>query len=470
MPTHLAHFAHLALAPLLILAGVACAPAQPLAVPVPADTCADSPPLDAPVRRTPALGVAADGSVVLAVAFVGALDLGAGPMDAGPAGAVAVARFDRQGKLGRADVVLRLDEGTDATYGPVAVAADGSATLVGVFAGAVTLTGAGISTPDLGDVLVVRVDPKGAIVWSRRFGGRPPRSAAPALAVAAVADGGAVVSFLGSGAADLGAGPVDGDGLGIFVARLGPDGALRGGVRFARAGLRDRVALASASDGGTFVAGTSSDGIDLGAGPIGAPSAGRAWAAKLDRTGAVLWRTTFGEPDARFGQGATAVAAREGGGAWVGGDFGGTLQAGSTRLVSAGRVDAFVAGLDERGVARWAARLGDACDQRISHLAAVPGDSVLVGGPFAGSLEVARASRLRAPRWRDAFVAHLSADGRANWARQLGAGALLVGLGADGDGTPVVAGLSGGASAGADGPLNAAGATTGNLFVGRLAR
>ncbi|HJP04366.1 MAG: hypothetical protein CL799_12035 [Chromatiales bacterium] len=190
-----------------------------------------------------------------------------------------------------------------------------------VIAGATESKGAGEF-----DVLVIKVDAEGKLVWDRHFGGSATDWAS---ALTVTSDGGVA---LGAYTQDESGGPYD-----FWVIKLNGDGDLLWQRRYGGAETDWSNAITETADKGLVVVGhTESKG------------AGGAdyWVLKLDASGEPLWDRTFGGEKTDY---ASAVTATRDGGVVVGGM---TLSAG------AGGFDIRILKLDSSGNVIWDQTLG----------------------------------------------------------------------------------------------------------------
>jgi hypothetical protein len=176
-----------------------------------------------------------------------------------------------------------------------------------------------------------------------------------------------------------------------FVARFDGAGGLVWMRQLGTSARDSALALAARAGGGLFVGGTS-------AGSLGAASAGNsdAWLARLDGNGNQLWLRQFGTP---ADDGLHALAADRRGGAYAGGDTFGVLATGEVRPDA----DAWLASYDGSGNRSWLVQLGTMVWGQSSVEAAAPDGA---GGVFAAGLTDGQLS-LESPSagGRDAWLA-----------------------------------------------------------------
>lgn len=322
-----------------------------------------------------------DGAVYATGRFSDELDLGDSTLVANGNSDVFVARFDAAGALAWV-TVLGGDYGEDP--GALAVGADGSVTVAGVFRRGELTPGPAVEVQGNGDLFVARLTPAGAVRWARTYGG-PAFERPDALAVGP--DGGVVV------------------GGEIAETREHPGVAEFGGVTLRAAGRDDGFVL------------------------------------RLDDRGEPLWAVRLGGPGydwvhsvALGADGRVVAAARVDAGADVAG-----------RPVRVGEDNAVVVQLGPDGTVGWIAPLVGADDADVAGLALDADGGVVVAGAFRAGADLGPTP---VGTGRGGFVARLAPDGRVAWTLPVtGAdGAYLAALAHDPSGGVVVAGGAGGAA------------------------
>lgn len=347
-------------------------------------------------NREYATGIAVDeqGNAYVAGHFQAETTIGtikltsSGPTD------VFVAKLDREGQILWAVAVG--GDGVDEPRG-ITVAPGGDVYLTGFFSGTADFDpGPGrseLASAGSSDVFLLRLNPKGELVWARRLGGK------------------------------------------------------LGDVGFRIAAGGDAVYLTGYFQGTVDLPAAPSPG-QKAAPPARLESAGRndAFVARFDPSGNLVWARRLGgakDDEAR------GIALGRGGEVWVAGHFEEAASLGaetSPALKSAGRADVFVARLDKEGRTLWAGRMGgdgtDECEAAVG----VRGGGVAITGRFTRSADFdpgSGSTSLASSGPVDAFIVRLDAAGRLVWARQMGGGGSDVGFGlaADKHGSVYAAGL-----------------------------
>jgi hypothetical protein len=269
-----------------------------------------------------AITVDGAGNALVAGYTAGAVDLGNGQLQgAGPMN-LFVLKLDPDGHAAWSEL---LGDGASTQLGGMAVDRAGNVLLTGALTGDVDLGGGALGHAGGADLFVAKLDPSGKHLWSRRFGDADQQKGA---GVAADADGNVLVAGSAAGMLDLGHGPEAGaGGPDVLVLALDPDGQLLWGVRRGGADVEEAVAIAVNAAGDALVAGAMQGTIDLGAGPV----PGRAFVAKLDRTGQVRWAKGLGEKGQQWIRG---IADDGVGGVVIAGSFSYAVDAGNGPMLA----------------------------------------------------------------------------------------------------------------------------------------
>ena len=154
--------------------------------------------------------------------------------------------------------------------------------------------GGGLLTPaGFSDVVVVKLDPAGHHLWSKRFGDAADQRATQVLVDAA---GAVIVTGIFQGTIDFGGGPLSSPGTDtVFLAKLDASGQH---VFSRKLGVPsdsnlDNVALDGA--GNVIVTGAFAGSLDLGGGPLTSAGARDVFVAKLGPAGQHLWSKQLGD-------------------------------------------------------------------------------------------------------------------------------------------------------------------------------
>jgi len=367
---------------------------------------------------------------------------------------------------------------TDATYG-LARDQQGYLYLVGN-------TDGDLGDPSAGkaDLVIVKYDPSGDLIWSRQFG-----SAGYDLAQGAALGGDGNLYLVGYTDGHLYAS--NSGGLDAFVAKFSPDGTLLWGRQFGSGGDDEGSGIAADQAGNVYAVGTTygplfgpmsaerdsdcflvkydsegnqlwgkrignshqDEGGDICVGTQGTlflagsttdlfnPDAPYvdAFLAKTDSDGNILWGRQFGGGGTLV-DGAGSLIADESGNAYIGG----TINVGDAlREPGAPTPDGFVAKYDSGGNQVWLNQLSTAGDEGVIDLTMDSQGNIVAVGSTSASLFAANAGG------DDAFAVKYSPSGTALWSHQFGT--------SSDDSASGVAGCT-------DGGLCVAGTTEGSLY------
>lgn len=422
----------------LLLAGTGIAAAAALSA-IPPDIWARG--LGGPGRER-AAGVAPDrgGTVYTVGQIEGAATFGPARLaSAGPD--ALVASLDKDGQVVWAHALG--GPGADEARA-VAILPEGDVFVVGSFSGTADFDpGSGrteLASAGGTDVFVLRLNPRGELVWARRLGG-PLADAGSDVAVDATG-----VWLAGSfqGTFEVGASRLESAGKADgFVARLGSDGTPQWTQRIG--GPRDDEARSVALDAGgeVWVGGSFEEKSTVGsAGGPSLESAGRTdgFLARLGPDGKVLWSGRIGGE----GEDAVTAVAFGQGGAWITGRFERRADfdpgPAITSMASAGKADAFVARLARTGHLRWVQRVGDRYFDTGTGLA--PDRE---GGVWSLSVQIEKYGSRLDPESDDdrATLIRFDRDGERSVTRDLAGekGLLALDVALDSAGNPCVAGV-----------------------------
>ncbi len=204
-----------------------------------------------------------------------------------------------------------------------------------------------------------------------------------------------------------------------FLVKVNPDGKIAWARRWG--GKRDDVALGVAVQGDTIVVvGNFLDDLQIGSLEAHAANSDDAYVVAFDKNGTALWLYTAGGVDS---DGANAVAAAPDGGWYIGGSFMKIASFEPTRqeYKSKGGTDAFLLKLSKTGDFEWVKTFGGAYNDTILHLATDPRGSIYVQGHFkdksdwgGGPLVAGGGSD------NDVVLAKYNANGEHQWSKRFG--------------------------------------------------
>ena len=240
------------------------------------------------------------GNVLIAGDFCGKMDFGNTTVEAA-AGEVDifVAVID---DIGEDVYSLRIGGAGPQIARAAAVDAKGNAILVGSFEKAFDDGSGSVVSAGMDDAFVIKLDPAGKVLWSRRFGGP---EADVARAVAMGVTGNLIVGGSFGGSVDFGGGPIAAapGHSSAFVMALDPQGKPLWSQSFPGDDEAVVNALAVGPSGMVAATGSFKGTADFGSGP--APSAGAedTFLAMIDSKGKPLWGLVFGGAKSQSGTG-----------------------------------------------------------------------------------------------------------------------------------------------------------------------
>ncbi|MDI1448921.1 hypothetical protein [Polyangium sp. 6x1] len=255
-------------------------------------------------------------------------------------------------------------------------------------------------------------------VWSKSIGETDLQSVQAVATDPATGDVVAVGSF--RGVIDLGEGPLVSSGENdLFVARFGPLGQHRWSKRFGDLANQQALAVALDAAGSIYVGGAIRGATDFGDGkPVTSAGNDDAFVAKLDAEGNLAWAKRFGDEKA---QRVTRIVITPSGRIVLGGVFAGAIELGGPSLASAGMNDVYVAELDAEGAHVFSRRFGGYAFDDLGGLAVDSTGSLLVTGAFDTTMDFGPvAGTITSSGGHDIFIAKLSANGTGLWAHRLG--------------------------------------------------
>ncbi|HEY6464319.1 MAG TPA: hypothetical protein VIY73_29325, partial [Polyangiaceae bacterium] len=260
------------------------------------------------------------------------------------------------------------------TAGPVAVAADGSASIAATLSGSATVGSIPVRTSGGMDVLLARLDSGGDVLWAHAYGDAADQSAHGATVDA---QGNTIVVGTFAGTLDFTGSQAVIQSVSIPIARPTPPSAV----------------------------------------PLQALGTTDAFVAKLDPRGNLLWATQLG------GQGATAqaqaVAIGPKGEIAVTGSFDGRGAIQSSALDSSGGIEGFAMLLGPTGTVQWMRELAATKPAAGTAIAMDGYSNTLIAGTYAGFFNLDDGA-LDTFGGTDVFVAELDVYGNTLWSQGMG--------------------------------------------------
>lgn len=353
----------------------------------------------------------AEGNAYLAGGQEGGADLGDGPIDPTIGGGF-VASYGPDGAF-RWKTLFPADAGS---WGQdLAIAPNGDVVVVGAFRGTIDFGDGPHASAGNSEAFVLRLDAGGTFVWARVFGGA---EADFTNSVAIDASGEVVVTGYFGGSVDLGGGVRPGAGnADAFVARYGADGAYQWDHTYVGAGHQAGEALALDAAGDVFIAGASSDPVDLGGGvrPLGMNNP--PFILSLAADGTYRWDHVVESGQITW----YGIGTQSDGSVVVAGDVFGELDIGGPKVGGPTTGGLVVAGFGDDGAFAWQYTL-DGLGGRAFDLAVADDDTIVVGGEWAETLLFGDEERT-AVGMTDLFAVGLTAGGKYRWHQTFGGAA-----------------------------------------------
>ena len=267
---------------------------------------------------------------------------------------------------------------------------------------------------------VAKLDGEGAHLWSRGFPYEGQSSEAAFFADVAIDEtGNILLAGTFTNALDFGGGPLTSAGdRDVFIVKLDPNGEHLWSYRFGDAYEQWARALAMGDDGTFVLAGNYTGNLDFGGGPLPLAPVGALFVARFDSAGEHVASWRFGGP----GTDARAIDADTGGNVVAAGDFDVELDLGSTSLDTGQpeySSDAYVARFDGGGTCHWGAGAGDENRQSARAVVADDEHNVIVAGDFQGAMDFGGATLTSAGDY-DVFVATFDSMGNPLWSHRIG--------------------------------------------------
>ncbi|MDI1448636.1 hypothetical protein [Polyangium sp. 6x1] len=384
----------------------------------------------------------ASGGVIVAGRHYGDIDLGGGPLPSPSNNHQAyVARYDGEGNhvYSRSLGAEFSEEAND-----VAALPDGSALVAGTFRWSLNLDGISLPWGGGDDAFVAKLDPAGKVVWARTFGGAGNQRG---RTIAAMPDGGAVVTGSTWGEVDLGIGEPQAGSNGDFLVRLAPDGTPMWSRTFrSDYGYVFTYDLA-VRDGVIAVVGEFNKALEVGLDfDLVAFGQHDGFLVTYDFEGKPSWSRNVG--GAGYSDTTTGAAFTDDGGLVLTGSVEGNVDLGGGLLSVSDEYDTntYLLELDAKGNHRRSALYGGNDFDTGQGITMASDGSVILTGDMRGHMsfgEVALASH-EDELWGDAFVAQLDAYRNPVFVRRIGGTDFQSGQQAvvDGQGRVYVAGTA----------------------------
>ena len=306
-------------------------------------------------QRAYAVAVDAQGNIAVAGYMGGTANFGGGVLTSAGGWDAFVVKLDKDGKHLWSKV---FGDPLDQEALGVAFDAAGNVIVTGYFEGTIGFNGLmppSYTAVAFQDAFVVKLDPNGATLWSRAFGGDGSE-----YAVGVAADDSANVLVTGSydGTIDfqLGLSPPAEDMLDGFVVKLSPGGVPLWEKSFGGVGDDEGLAVTTGPMGHAFVTGYFDETVDFGGGVVTDGGGSDVFLAELDASGDQVFAKAYGGSGTQY---ARSVSRDATGNLVLAGDFYTSATFGGVTALSAGSSDMFVFKVGPAGAPLWARTFGD---------------------------------------------------------------------------------------------------------------
>ncbi len=206
------------------------------------------------------------------------------------------------------------------------------------------------------DIFVAKLDPNGDHLWSKRFGDANYYQGAHATVIDS-ADNVVLMGHFTSWV-NFGGASIPANGMDIFVVKLEPNGGHLWSKRFGD-GPYYRYGTTMAIDGAdnVVIGGTFENTVNFGGGLLLSAGYNDVFVAKLDPNGGHHWSKRFGDEGGTWVGSAAAIDGA--GNVVLSGAFTGAINMGGAPFFSSGAEDTYVAKLDPDGNHLWSKRFVD---------------------------------------------------------------------------------------------------------------
>lgn len=324
--------------------------------------------------RARSMAIDAEGNHVLVGEFSGTLDLKETTLTSS-FGDAFVAKLDAEGNLLWAKR-FDISGGFGNAAEDVAIDANSNIVMIGTFSGRMNFGGGVLQSLGSYDVFLVKLDPSGGHIWSRRFGGAEPQRG-ERLAIDARGNVNVAGHFYNS--IDLGGGSLTAiSDQELFLASF-DSLATHVWSRAIRGSTHSFNLRFDASDSGDVAFGCLfGTSIELGGEVLFGPGT---VAVVFDPAGIYRWRFYPGNETI------SGVSFDEDGGLVVSGEFYGSMDLAGTPMTSVGPSDGFIAHVGTDGALDWATQLGGAGRDVASSMIR-PGGDLWVDGGFTDGIDL----------------------------------------------------------------------------------
>ncbi len=406
-----------------------------------------------------AVSVDASGNIYIAGYYDGTVDFGGGSLTSAGGFDIYIVKFNPEG-----DHIWSKrfgDTSSDWAYA-VAVDASGNVVVAGTFTGSIDFGGGLLTASGSTDICVVKLDSAGNHIWSDRFGDG---SSNYGLGVTADASGNVIATGQFVSTVDFGGGVLTSAGNSdIFIAKFAATGDHIWSERFGDSSSQIGMKVKTDSDGNVIAVGHFQGTVDFGGGPLTSPGLFDIYIAKFDPTGTHMWSLGFGDSQLQYGKGVSVDNLDN---VIIAGDFEGTVDFGGGPLTSLGDRDIYVAKFDAAGNHLWSDSFGGSGPHYAEGVTTDGSGDVILVGECWNTVDFGGGQLPHAGMY-DVYVARFDKAGNHVWSQSFGGELHQWGMGvaADGFGNVILTGHFGDTVDFGGGPLTDAGLS--DIYIARF--
>ena len=338
-------------------------------------------------QNATAIATDAQGNVIVAGYFDGAIDFGGGPLYGAPCSSGRFWSF--LAKLGpNGEHIWSKRFANDSSQDSnrlrrMRVDASGNIVITGSFNGKVEFGGGLVTTSQARGVFVARFDSSGQHLWSKAYGG-PAGSYSDSYGLGVDPSGSVGIAGVFSGSIDVGGGTMTSAGQqDVFIARFDSAGVPQWSKRFGGTAQEWARDAAADDNGNLLVAGSFGASVDFGLGPVNTTGYDDGFVVKYDASGAAQWASVFKGSQSQM---AMSVHADHAGNAIAGGHFYGASTFAGTSLTAPDTMsDLFLVKLTSAGAPVWVQKFAGSSSEYIDGLGSDSSNNVLLAGSIYGT-------------------------------------------------------------------------------------
>ena len=309
----------------------------------------------------------------------------------------------------------------DSGFG-IAADGAGNSYVTGIFQFDASFGSKNLSTTGINDAFVAKLDSSGNVQWAENFNSTSLESISFSSGIDGDEVGNTYTTGFFTGTVDFGDTSLTSvDISDVFITKLDSNGNFIWAEQLGDTGLGLDIAVGISSDnlGNTYITGikdaeTETDLSDISADPTSVD--GEGFIAKIDNSGNLIWTENF---DSTSFSGGQDIVTDQTSNSYVIGTFLDDVTLGSQTLLSSGDTDIFVTQLDSDGNVEWSQKFGSTLSDTGNAISLDSAGNIYITGGFEDSVTFGDTT-LTSNGERDAFVAKLDNSGEILWAQNLG--------------------------------------------------